>query len=251
MSTRQQSKVLGRAMATAVGVLLFILVNSGAYAACTRRLPYCEDCLFGGAKAARGVVASYCNYCYYYCFAPLQGDAEEMAQALGGRPYAYAEDGVLLVQDEAQSPEASKTGIDFDPALLSEIAKTHPAAAIVLYHFHPSHRDPLLNLLMGMWTNGSGTPTASTVELIINGADERLIEDSLTPIEPGMYHRIKWEGAETAKNTVRVTFVSELLPASDVDIDSEGLVTHPRTVVLVSKVNPRIISVTHVPSTDN
>ena len=152
---------------------------------------------------------------------------------------SLAEDETARAVNQAESEPKSKS-IDMDLQLVRQIAAVHPAAAMTLLAFRESHRLEGVNLYRGQAAI-PGIPTSRTVELMLDHADEQALRQSLEPLDSSLALRVKWEAMEHGPNTLLVTFTSELIDKSSVPTR----VTNPRTVVTVSKVPPRVISVAH------
>jgi hypothetical protein len=152
---------------------------------------------------------------------------------------SLAEDETAQVVNQAES-EPKSNSIDMDLQLVRQIAAVHPSAAMALLAFRESHRLEGVNLYRGQGAM-PGIPTSRTVELMLDHADEQTLRQSLEPLDSSLALRVKWEATERDPNTLLVTFTSELIDKSLVP----KRVINPRTVVTVSKVPPRVISVAH------
>ena len=150
-----------------------------------------------------------------------------------------------IVYANSDSPESQTyEKLEFDLDTLKQVVTIDPGAARVLLVFHSAFQGQRAGVRLeeGMVAI-SGIPTELTLDLAFIGADEKSIQKSMEPLDPGTYLQVHWEAVEIDSDTLQVTFVSELMTESKLQIPQA--VTYPKTLVLVSQTGHRVLSVSH------
>lgn len=221
---------------TLMMTIVFLWVSGDAHAAaCDLLFPSCDPCFQGPSANKRW--GGPCHSCQGWCIAAVQGQADKAVEALGPEHASAKGDTVYIHPQKVESAPA----VEMDIRAVRELAAVNPGAAVALLMFRSDFQsESPSNMLRGAaaWR---GTPTLQTFELMLEREDAQATEDSLEPLEPGLFHQIRWNGVEIDGDMLQVIFFSEIIDES-MDVKR---VTHPETVVLVSKTPPRVLSISY------
>lgn len=221
-------------IAAMVSIWLTGLLATPAYAICTHVFnPRCDSCGDDIGPSAKRI-GQYClmcesGYCISFFTDPnASKKAADLARALGGEPYASAEDGVVTYFEDvsSQSKPGMANGVVVPTSMLLKIAEKDLITAFVLSLFLPVNYDGGLNLLAGKGSTNA-FPTISDVHDAIRG-DLQALESRTRELFPdGASIVYEWTSEEIDDDVILTTFTKtavndpgNLIPKSLTDVET-------------------------------
>jgi len=218
------------------GILVLVFWSSAANAVCGFRYPGCTVCQGWLSQQGDKIRPAGCIQCSSICVPFLT--TAEVERQVNSKPGMRVSEGILFI-DAAPKTQATPYLIEIPRSQLSAIAQVNPMAAVALLLFTKEFHTESVNPLSGELAFG-GIPTFATIVQIMQGVDERLIDDSQTPIPSGKgFVRVKWTGARTGLG-LRITLESQRIDEDGVVVT--GDLVYPTVIANVRPGRPGLIS---------